>query len=79
MPALLARRNSARLRQPLLVLVVVIAVSCVSAAVVDVVDVVAMRNSDMATAIAVNVVVLGMHLMPAGRLAFVIVIVVPSM
>jgi hypothetical protein len=61
------------------VLVVVVAVSCVSAAVVDVVDVVAMRNRHVATAIAVNMVVLRMHLMPAGGLAFVVVIVVPSM
>jgi hypothetical protein len=50
-----------------------------SAAVVDVVDVVAMRNRHVATAIAVNMVVLRMHLMPAGGLAFVVVIVVPSM
>jgi hypothetical protein len=66
-------------RQPLLVLVVVVAVRCVTAAVVDVVDVVAMRDRHVATAIAVNMVVLCMHLVPAGGLAFVVVIIVPSM
>jgi hypothetical protein len=66
-------------RLPLLVLVVVVAVSCVSAAVVDVVDVVAMRDCDVATAITVNMVVLRMHVMPAGGLAFVVVIVMPAM
>lgn len=60
-------------------LVVVVAVSCLSAAVVDVVDVVAMRDRDVAAAIAVNMVVLGMHLVAAGGLAFVVVIVMPSM
>jgi hypothetical protein len=61
------------------VLVVVVAVSCVSAAVVDVVDVIGMRDRHVSTAIAVNMAVLGMHLMRTGRLAFVVVIVVPSM
>ncbi|MBO0880634.1 MAG: hypothetical protein J2P17_09875, partial [Mycobacterium sp.] len=61
------------------VLVVVVAMSCVSAAVVDVVDVVAMRDRHVATAIAMNMVVGRMHLMVAGGLAFVVVIVVPSM
>ena len=65
--------------RPALVLVVVVAVRCVSAAVVDVVDVIAMRDRHMATAIAMNMVVGRMHLMLAGGLAFVVVIVVPSM
>jgi hypothetical protein len=61
------------------VLVVVVAVSCVSAAIVDVVDVVAMRDRDVATAVAVHMVMFRMHRVLAGRLAFVVVIVVPPM
>lgn len=53
--------------------------SCMSAAVVDVVDVVAVRDRHVATAIAMNMVVLRMRFMRAGGLAFVVVIIVPSM
>jgi hypothetical protein len=54
-------------------------VSCVPAPVVNVVDVIAMRNGYVATPVAVHMVVLRVHRVPAGGLTFVIVVVVPSM
>jgi hypothetical protein len=56
-----------------------VAMEGVTMAVVDVVDVVAMRDGHVATALAVNMGVLPMHLVPVGGLTFVVVIVVPSM
>jgi hypothetical protein len=60
------------------VLVVMVTMSGVSTAIVDVVDMVAMRDRHMPAAIAVDVGVVGVHLVPAGGLALVVVIVVPA-
>jgi hypothetical protein len=55
-----------------------VTMSGVSTAVMDVVDMVAMRDRHMPAAIAVDVGVVGVHLVPAGGLALVVVIVVPA-
>jgi hypothetical protein len=51
----------------------------VSTPVVDVVDMIAVRNGHVATAVAVDMPMFGMHLVPARRLTFVVVVVVSSM
>jgi hypothetical protein len=61
------------------VLVVVVAVSGVPAPVVNVVNVIAVRNGHMATAVAVNMPMLRVHLVLGRRLTFVVVVGVSSM
>ena len=56
-----------------------VTVSGVSTAIMDVVDMVAMRDRHMPAPVAVDVGVVRVNLVLAGRLAFVVVIVMPSM